>query len=297
MKSLTKLTAVLLLLATQSLLAQDDDRDIEGGKDHPLFTRLTGFAISRYEEKDFDRAEMSVPAGKSKSERELKEIEGKVTRIHYHNKKGVKASRLQVARNYINAAKKAGGEIVFNGDGKEWYFQGGLARSEDVTIKFAKDGKEIWANVSFDGSYLDPDLAYFLTIVEATEMKQDITASSEMLDALNKAGRVALYINFDTGKDIIKPESQAIVSEIVKLLKENPSLNLSIEGHTDNTGDPAGNQRLSEMRAAAVVSALVSQGVDKKRLTAVGFGRQKPIADNNSDDGRAKNRRVELVKK
>ncbi|MDW8467024.1 MAG: OmpA family protein [Chloroherpetonaceae bacterium] len=140
-------------------------------------------------------------------------------------------------------------------------------------------------------------LEYFLTVVELEEMKQEVVASSEILDALNKTGRVALYINFDVGKDIIKPESQPIIDEVVKLLRENPSLKLSIEGHTDDTGTPEGNQRLSEMRAKAVMNALVSRGIDAKRLSAVGYGRTKPIADNATEEGRAKNRRVELVKK
>lgn len=298
MKNIVQLSALLLLLAAEPLFAQEEDKDIEGGKDHPLFTRLSGFVISGYEEKEFERAKMAVPIGKSgQNEYDYKEVEGKVTRIHYHNKKGVKATPLQVARNYINAAKKAGGEIVFNGDGKPWYHQGGLGNSWELTMKFTKGGNETWASISFDASYLEPDLACFLTIVESGEMKQEVTASSEMLDALNKSGRVALYINFDTGKDVIKPESQPIINEIVKLLKENPSLNLSIEGHTDNTGDMAGNQRLSEMRATAVMNAIVAKGIERKRLNAVGFGRTKPIADNSAEDGRAKNRRVELVKK
>jgi outer membrane protein OmpA-like peptidoglycan-associated protein len=127
-------------------------------------------------------------------------------------------------------------------------------------------------------------------------MKQDVTASS-MLDALNREGHIALYINFDTGKSTIKPESKPIINQIVEMLKANPDLKISVEGHTDNVGNPKSNQTLSDERAKAVVSAIVAQGIDAKRLNATGYGQDKPIADNKTEEGRAKNRRVELVKK
>jgi outer membrane protein OmpA-like peptidoglycan-associated protein len=118
-----------------------------------------------------------------------------------------------------------------------------------------------------------------------------------MLAALNKDGRIALSIHFETGKATIKPESQKIVGEIAALLKANPDLRVSIEGHTDNTGTPQGNKVLSEERAKAVVGAVVAQGVEAPRLSALGWGQDKPVADNATEDGRAKNRRVEVVKK
>jgi outer membrane protein OmpA-like peptidoglycan-associated protein len=81
------------------------------------------------------------------------------------------------------------------------------------------------------------------------------------------------------------------------LLKQNSALKVSIEGHTDNTGTPAGNKTLSEQRASAVMAAIAKQGVATSRMSAVGWGQQKPVADNRTEAGRAKNRRVELVKK
>jgi len=118
-----------------------------------------------------------------------------------------------------------------------------------------------------------------------------------MKAALDKDGHVALYINFDTDKTAMKPDSAATVGEIVKLLTSNPNLKLEVQGHTDNAGTPAHNLTLSEGRAAAVVGALMAQGVAMNRLTPKGYGQTKPIADNASEDGRAKNRRVELVKR
>jgi len=127
-------------------------------------------------------------------------------------------------------------------------------------------------------------------------MKQDVT-SSALFEALNRDGHVALYINFDTGKATIRPDSQSVIDQVAEMLQTNPGLNLSVEGHTDSVGSPASNKALSENRAKAVVAALAAKGIDGKRLTAVGWGQDKPIADNRTEEGRAKNRRVELVKK
>jgi outer membrane protein OmpA-like peptidoglycan-associated protein len=87
------------------------------------------------------------------------------------------------------------------------------------------------------------------------------------------------------------------VAEIAGMLKSAPALRIAIEGHTDNVGQAAANKSLSERRAKSVMEAIVAAGIDAKRLSAAGFGQEKPVADNRSEDGRAKNRRVELVKK
>ncbi len=137
---------------------------------------------------------------------------------------------------------------------------------------------------------------YRLIVVEIEEMVQEVTAS-DMLDALNRDGYIALYINFDTGKFEIKPESQPTIDQIFQLMKDNPELKLSIEGHTDNVGSPSNNKVLSDNRAKAVMNAVVSSGIDASRLAAVGWGQERPIADNRAEEGRAKNRRVEIVKK
>lgn len=136
-----------------------------------------------------------------------------------------------------------------------------------------------------------------MTVVE--EAAQELTASitaSQMGQSLDASGSIALYIEFDTAKATLKPEGEATVKEIVALLKSQPALRLSVEGHTDNVGQAADNKRLSQARAEAVMNAVIAQGIDAKRLKAVGHGQEYPIADNRTEEGRGKNRRVELVK-
>ncbi len=119
-----------------------------------------------------------------------------------------------------------------------------------------------------------------------------------LYDRMMTDGKIITYgITFDTGKSNIKPESMGEINRIVKLMNENPDLKFSVEGHTDSTGSSASNQKLSEARSQAIVDKLVELGISKNRLSAVGKGQNSPIADNSTDEGRAKNRRVEFVKK
>lgn len=118
-----------------------------------------------------------------------------------------------------------------------------------------------------------------------------------LYDRMMTDGKFITYgITFDVGKSTIKPESMGEINRIVKLMTDNPDLKFSVEGHTDNTGNLALNQTLSEARSKAIVEKLVEMGIDKSRLASAGKGQNNPISDNSTPEGRAKNRRVEFVK-
>jgi OOP family OmpA-OmpF porin len=268
---------LLFALLAISGRAVAQEADAEGCKDHPLLSRMKNFYISSCE-KNFDAVEFTVSEdGKTET------VEGDKTKIAYALQEGVEPpSALQIIRNYGNAIKSLGGTQLFQA----------IGGTGSATFKLIKNNREIWVQVATYNS----NTVYELTIVEKGEMLQEVTADA-MYEALNKDGFMALYINFDTGKADIKAESQPIIEQIAALMKSHPDLNVSIEGHTDNVGTPASNKTLSDARAKSVMSAVVKAGVASGRLTAVGWGQEKPIADNRSEDGRAKNRRVEIVKK
>jgi OOP family OmpA-OmpF porin len=137
-----------------------------------------------------------------------------------------------------------------------------------------------------------------LDIIETKEMDTGmVTANADSIgEGIDKTGHMAIYgIYFDTGSDQIKPESASTLAEITKLLSRKSALKLLVVGHTDNQGGYDMNMDLSSRRAASVVRALVAQGVAPGRLRAAGVGYLSPVASNHTEEGRAKNRRVELV--
>lgn len=188
-------------------------------------------------------------------------------------------------RNYTNAIKKIGGQILYE------FEDGG---SQNAIMKLVKSGQEVWAHVSAAANG-----TYNLQIIEKQAMKQDVVAdASSMANSIKETGKVAVYgIYFDTGKSTLKPESQPTLEEIGKLLKTNPGMKLYVVGHTDNTGVFDANMKLSMDRATSVVNALVTQhSVNASSLKACGNGPTSPVASNDNEEGRALNRRVELVK-
>jgi OOP family OmpA-OmpF porin len=257
-------------------------------QDMPYFSGMPSYDIWSADDKEFD--EYKFCDGKKQVT-----VEGKLWKREYGLKnEGKEASGVQIIRNYSNAIRNMGGTILIEGTREtiEAVCPGGQGYARQVNGRVAKGGKELWVEVGYN----EYNGTYMITALEKEAMKQDVTAS-DMFDALNYEGHVALYINFDTGKSTIKPESKPIINQIVEMLKSNPQLKISVEGHTDNVGNPKSNKTLSDDRAKAVVSEIVAQGIDAKRLSAIGYGQDKPIADNSTEEGRAKNRRVELVKK
>jgi outer membrane protein OmpA-like peptidoglycan-associated protein len=123
-----------------------------------------------------------------------------------------------------------------------------------------------------------------------------VMSERELLSMIEQNGRAVLHINFDFDKSNLKSDARPAIDQVIMMLKEKPQLLVTIEGHTDNRGTPSYNQRLSEARAESVKHALIATGIDASRLSTQGLGATQPIADNTSDDGRFKNRRVEITR-
>jgi outer membrane protein OmpA-like peptidoglycan-associated protein len=260
----------LVLALAAGLYAQED---VEGSKDHPLVSRLDNFVIDQYEEFDYDSATFY-----DRNDKEYV-IEGHKWVISYTLKEGVtSAGQLKIRQNYINAARKIGGEIL----------------NETGMMKIVKDGKEVWIDLWVAGDGRD----YRLTIVERTAMKQEVVADPQaLLGDIRTTGHAAVYgIYFDTDSAVIKAESEPTITSIADLLKADPSLKLYVVGHTDMTGTLEHNMDLSAKRAQSVVDALVSKhGIAAGRLAAKGVGPLSPVGTNTTEEGRKLNRRVELV--
>lgn len=278
---------VVLTCVTGAAGAIWAEQDIAGAKDHPMLTRWPESFITEYRS-NYDSEEFLVATAQG-GEPERRRVEGDLTALRYfYQSAETQPSPLQLIRNYQNAIKAIGGRVAYerlpaDGDGGE------------TTLNVAAGGKDVWVKVLPD-IFGAPTQNYQLIIVEAAAMAQVVSASA-LWDAINRDGFVTLYINFDTGKADLKADGLQAVTEIITLMQSNPTLVIGIEGHTDNVGQPEANKRLSLARAEAVMNSVRQGGVDGARMTANGFGQDSPIADNRSEAGRAKNRRVELVKK
>lgn len=291
-------------------------------KDHPLISRFPGSEIKSADVKEFD--EFAMPLGRFRRKpitpsrwggeiEKTMRLEGKITRIVYSNPQG--RSSLEIFRSYQQALATAGFQVLFACAATEcgdagtnddvpgvgrWCVEG-LDCGEPmryVAAKLTREQGDVYVAVkvlingySTGGTVVNivevKPMAANLVKVNAEAMKSDITAT----------GHTPIYgVYFDTGKAVIKPESSGTLSEIVKLLQANPSMKLHVVGHTDNVGTAAANMELSKQRAAAVVNALVTQyHVAASRLDSTGVGPFSPVATNRTEEGRAKNRRVELV--
>lgn len=284
--NLLKICFCSMLLFTAGLSGQPKRlADFAGYKDPALFTRMPNFYLvnkGSFLEKQFDGYDFMVTvAGKMSRQR----VEGHFVAYIYRfdETAGPIPSPLQIVRNFQAAAAKIGGKTMFDSTGPQ-----------GTTIMLSRNGQETWAYVQpFYGGK-----EYHLTIIERQAMQQDIVADSNALqDGLSQTGHVEVPgIFFDTAKSDIKPESEPALGQVAKLLLANPQLRVWVVGHTDNVGSAESNVTLSNARAASVAAYLTQKhGIDAKRLTPRGVGPYSPVAANATEEGRAKNRRVELV--
>lgn len=259
-------------------------QDAEGAKDYPGLSRMPAYYIRSCDESQFDSFTFKVKEGNKEKDQE---VEGHRYAFRYDLRdNATAASALQIIRNFQNAVRAAGGQILW---------EGGEGNERETTLRFPKGSSEVWVHVRGISSV---DKLYFLDIVEKQAMQQDVTLdAAAMARDIGDSGRVAIYgIYFDTGKSELKAESEPALDEIAKLLNENPALRVYIVGHTDMVADLALNMKLSQARAQSVVNALVAKhGIAGARLIPFGAGPYAPVASNKTEEGRAKNRRVELV--
>jgi OmpA-OmpF porin, OOP family len=273
--SIILMSTVVFLLAIGATTQQSDAADC---KDHPLFpTRMPDYRIEACKVEEHGVYEFWSTKGPKTP------VEGRFTFLTYAftGQKANEPSGLAIVRNYENAIQKVGGTII------------GSVPERWINGKIVKDGQETWAQIEKGNRKI------WLRIVEKKAMEQYIVADAAALGSdIRTAGHAAVYgILFDTGKSTVKPESAQAIGEIAKLLKADPTLKIHVVGHTDNVGDIDSNIKLSKDRGEAVLQALArDHGIAAARLKSYGCGQFAPIASNDTEEGRAKNRRVELVK-
>jgi OmpA-OmpF porin, OOP family len=300
------LSAGLLLCA--ALPGNGGQSDAEGGKDHPLLSRYPGSVISEYGQKEFDEYELPLSKAADGKYQKTLHLEGKVTGIYYTAPEG--RSALEIFRNYDAGLKNGGFQTLFTcaktcGDPppRGFFplndaFGNYSAETRYLAAKLERASGDVYVALwVYDSSF---DVKAFLAVVELKPMEGGLVTvnAASLAGDISRTGHASIYgIYFDTGKADVKPESDATLAEIAKLLQQQPSLKLFVVGHTDNVGMVASNMDLSKRRGDAVVRVLTAKyNIAPARLSSQGDGPTAPVASNDSEEGRAKNRRVELVK-
>ena len=306
-----------ILFSNSLVLAGPATKDVAGSKDHPMVSRFDGAVIAKYIHRDYDEIDVPLKAIEGQKLTNMT-LSGRYTSIGYINPDN--ASIAAVFKSYSSALNKNGFEEIFNCNGKNecgYWFSPTFFRLPQLGSLYGPDAEEhstsrylltklsrpegdVYVVLYVYSNTYDQTRTY-LFVVESEPLEDDLikvdTDADGMAKALTDEGRIALYgIHFDTGKSTIKSESQTTINEISKLLKEQKDLKLIIVGHTDNQGELEYNMTLSQERAKSVVDTLVNDhGISAGRLKHWGVGYMSPMATNRSEDGRAKNRRVELV--
>ncbi len=328
----TRFRSFLTALAFCAALCATARADIPGSADHPLIGRYEGSEIVGYQVTDFDEVKfIEAPFDPATADTQtgpgFKTVEGRATLIYYKLPQG--RSSLEVLRNYEAALKAKSFQVLFScstsegncfqsGQPDAGYYLGSaigqalsLPKLDDDYVHnwFEQKGRYLLARLDtpqgavYASLYLGESSRGNVAVLRVIETKAMDTgkivflSASEMEKAIEGTGRVSLYgILFDFDQDTPRPDSQPTLDEIGKLMAQKPTLKLEIVGHTDNQGTAAYNLDLSGRRAARVVAALEQNySVAPDRLAARGAGLSEPVAPNDTEEGRAKNRRVELI--
>lgn len=234
-------------------------------------------------------------------------FEGRLYKIYVTNERGEEYSQRYFEKSMEDYLLSVGAVNVFDGEitREEYdrYHKQDPNKGNDGDIGYGGEEIKFYVIRSKDKGniyiqFTSNNAGGKLNILQEEAFKQTITkvTADDIVKDLSEKGKAILYINFDVDKSNITAEGKEVVTQIAEALQKDKNLKFAIEGHTDNTGDASHNKKLSNDRANAVMDDLIANGIDKSRLTAKGFGAENPLVANDSEENKAKNRRVELVK-
>lgn len=254
--------------------------DAAGCKDHPLVTRVPNYSLVECETPDYGEQLFASDAVQGEVT-----VGGKKSLLNYHLDDGAKASsQAFIERNYTAALKKVG-FVPTTADGR--------------TLKLVRGGQEVWASISgYVGNGVPEATEHYVVVIVEKGAMEQVVKATDLVQDLKTTGRAVIHVPFDSGKDSFAPGAEPLVKAMAEALKAEPKLQVWVVGHTDSQGQLDANLKLSSARAATVVKALTTtHGIPAARLAPQGVGPLSPIASNDSEPGRAQNRRVELVKR
>jgi outer membrane protein OmpA-like peptidoglycan-associated protein len=318
----------LAILALPSMLFAQ--QDVAGGSDHPLVGRFAGAVLDFHRVREYDELHLPVSATTGfsyNSDDWLREMAGKVTSLRYVAP--AERTPLEVVRNHQQALEAQGFSTVFFCRGPRDCSTFGAVMYDFVPI--ATDGMPFWASHGDELVYLLAErndaeghvhvaihsdrggvtnfegwrAVAAVTIVEAAPMQTDLIEAPRVIEAgefeaaFAQDGKIAVYgITFEFNSDALLPDAREQISELGRVMAENPALQVVIVGHTDSIGGFDYNLGLSQRRAMSVVNALATEhGIARDRMTPAGAGMMAPAATNRTEEGRALNRRVEIVER
>ena len=284
--------------------------DIPGSADYHGIGRFEGSEITHFSVRSFDATTLATgPVQKDADAQNALTVEGRITRIVY--RVPGEPSAIEVFRNFEQRIEQAGYSVIFAGGPEQIHdyrfkYKHPVEKLNDISLsskiwylsaKQSVDGKEVYLSLLVSPHSGGDGQRARLIAAEVAEMEDRMVDAKQMHAGLLESGRVALYgVYFDTDSATVKDSSRPTLDEIATLLRDNPGLDIIVVGHTDNQGGYDHNMELSARRALAVRSDLVAQyEIDPVRLKSAGVGYLAPAASNAGEDGRALNRRVELV--
>ena len=307
MRRFLVLSACSVLLYPIVVAARQKD-----AKDHPLVSRFQGSDVLEYKVSEFDEFPLALGAIVDKDKyTKVQRLEGKVTKFKYSTPST--RSSLEVMRSYQTALERGGFQVLFKCDGKDCIsdkFPYGYTGTSSgiwctnceepmryIAAKLPRPAGDVYVSLIVEKDKYEGGT--WLSIIEIKPIGTGLVTvnAAALANDIAQSGHAPVYgIYFDTGKADLKPASDPTLAEIGKLLGANAQLKLHVVGHTDNVGTAAANMALSKQRADAVVAALVTKyHIAPAKLQAGGVGPLAPVATNKTEEGRAKNRRVELV--